>query len=129
MEKVSPTPRPPVPPSDSKLRNNVTGPSAPARNWRNRVPRPGVRVVVRSGLGPNLATGLVNLSEEGAAVLVNALARVGEEVEVVFRQPNGMALKMEADVRWCNAIGCGQYEAGVQFRRRLSAEELLDLCY
>lgn len=70
---------------------------------------------------------MVNLSEEGAAVVVNALARVGEEVEVVFRQPNGVPVKLLADIRWCNAIGCGQYEAGVQFRRLLSDEELLDL--
>jgi PilZ domain len=82
-----------------------------------------------AGLAPNLAAGLVNVSEEGAAVLVNARARVGEEVEVVFRRPVGAPLKVDADVRWCNAIGCGQYEAGVQFRRRLSAEELLDLCF
>jgi hypothetical protein len=61
-----------------------------------------------------LAAGLVNLREEGSAVLVNVQARVEEEVEVLFRRPNGMALKVVADVRWCNAIGCGQYEAGVQ---------------
>jgi hypothetical protein len=117
-----------VPASDPKPLNNVTGTAAPARYWRNRVPRPGVWVAVRSGLGPNFAAGLVNLGEEGAAVVVNALARVGEEVEVVFRRPNGVRLELMADIRWCNAIGCGQYEAGVQFRRRLSAEELLDLC-
>jgi hypothetical protein len=81
-------------------------------------------------VGPNIAAGLVNLSEEGAGVSVTVRARVGEEVEVVpIRPGDGAPLKLPADVRWCNAVGMGRFEAGLQFRRRLAPEELLDLCY
>lgn len=96
------------------------------------MPRAGVRVEVRSGAaghGPNLAAGLVNVSEEGAAVVVSAQVRFGEQVEVVFVQASGVQLRVMADIRWCNAVGRGQFEAGAQFRRRLTPEELLDVCY
>ncbi|MBO0697318.1 MAG: PilZ domain-containing protein [Zavarzinella sp.] len=124
-------PPPPATP-DSKAPDNVTGPAAPSRRWRNRVPRSGVRAEVRagtSGLGPNLAAGLVNLGEGGAAVLMTARALLGEEVDVVLLLPSGVPLRIAANVRWCHSAGGGRFEAGLQFRRRLSPEELLDLCY
>jgi Tfp pilus assembly protein PilZ len=76
-----------------------------------------------------LAAGLVNLSEGGAAVLVTVRALLGEEVEVVLLPANGTHLRIAANVRWCHLAGSGRYEAGLQFRRPLTPEELLDLCY
>lgn len=82
-----------------------------------------------SGVGPNLAAGLVNLGEEGAAVLVTTRALPGEEVDVVLVLPDGVPIRIAANVRWCHLAGSGRFEAGLQFRRRLTPEELLDLCY
>lgn len=118
-------PEPPAePPAPPPRRNH--------RLCRRRPPRSGVRVECRRGalgLGPNLAAGLLDVSEGGAGVRLTAPAGIGEEVEVVLARPGGgRPVRGLGDVRWCQPAADGTYRAGVRLRRRLTHADLLDLC-
>jgi hypothetical protein len=110
-------------------------PVAPAtqrnrRMSRRRSPRPGVKVSVRAGsmgLGPDLATGLIDISEDGLQVRLKAPLPVKSEAEVGFEKAgSGRPLKVMAEVRWCLTDPGGGCRAGLQLRRRMLYTQLTD---
>ena len=80
------------------------------------------------GLGANLAVSVVEVSETGACVVVNALFAVGEEMEVtlesvVHRRP----IRKMARVVRCESAGPDRWRVGVQFQGALRYSDLNDL--
>jgi PilZ domain len=98
---------------------------------QRRLARGGVRVEVRrgvTGLGPDLALGLTDLSEDGLGVRLKAAVRPKEECEVLLtRFAGGKPMKLHGEVRWCAAAGDGTFRAGIRFQRRLARKDLMDL--
>jgi hypothetical protein len=109
-------------------------PGPPARNKRlvqRRAARGGVRAEVRrgtTGLGPDLAVGVTDLSEDGVGVRLRAPVQPKEECEVILtRAGGGRPIKAQAEVRWCAPAGDGTHRAGLRFRHRLARKDLMDL--
>jgi hypothetical protein len=98
---------------------------------RRRPARGGARVEVRRGdlgLGPNLAAGLVDVSEDGAGVRLKAEVAVGDEVTIGLGRPGGgKMLANKGLVRWCRPDPAGGYQVGLSLRRRLTHADLMDL--
>jgi hypothetical protein len=97
-----------------------------------RHPRRNLAVVLRpgtTGLGPNIARGLVDLTEDRLKVRLNAPVRVGEDVEVELTPPGiGRPLKLRGTVSACRPSRDGKaFVAKVQLRHRLTFRELADL--
>jgi hypothetical protein len=98
---------------------------------RRRPTRSGVRICLRAGtlgLGPNLAAGLVDVSEDGVCVRLKAPLAPDSEAEIVLdKVGSSRPMKLVADVRWCQDDPAGGYRAGLHFRRRLRYKDLMDL--
>jgi hypothetical protein len=100
------------------------------RRLSRRLPaKDGAKVEVRTGalgLGPDLALGLVDVSEQGACVRVKSRLVRGAEVEVKLTGVGrGKAVAGPATVCWCRAAeGC--HLVGLKLSRRLAYRELLD---
>lgn len=101
------------------------------RTLVRRPARPGVRVAFRSGtlgLGPDLAIGLIDVSEDGLCVAVKVAVAAGSDAEVVLdKVGSSRPMKFVADVRWCAGDPAGGYRAGLRLRRRLPWRDLMDL--
>ena len=79
------------------------------------------------GLGPDLAVGLVDVSEDGICVRVKAPLPVRSEAELLFEKPgSGRPLRLVADVRWCVTDPDGACRVGLQFRHRLLFKQFMD---
>ncbi len=80
------------------------------------------------GLGPNLCTGLLDVSERGVQLLLKESLKPGDEVEVVL-DGHGLqkAIRRMAQVRWVQSLPDGQWCAGVRFEKLLSYRELQTL--
>ena len=98
---------------------------APSRNRRlnnRRPPRSGVKVTCRkgaTGLGPNIARSLLDVSESGVRLLVGEVLPEKREVEVCL-QAAGQAreVRVTGRVAWC--VPCdGGACVGIQFDKRL----------
>lgn len=103
-------------------------PSAPVA----RRPRRNITVVLRqgsTGLGPNIARGLVDLTEDRLKVRLNAPVTVGQDVEVELTPPGvGRPLKLRGTVTTSRQSRDGKaFVAKVQLRHRLTFKELTDL--
>jgi hypothetical protein len=89
-----------------------------------------VRVALRAGtlgLGPNLATGLVDLSEDGLCVLTKSPLKVGSEAEVCLDKAGSQKpLKFVAEVRWCNGDEASGYRVGLRLRHRIQYTQIVD---
>lgn len=109
----------------------VAEPVPERRAARRRLARSGVRAELRRGIlgmGPNLAVGLVELSETGARLRLKTTVQAGEEVEVALWPPVGLrSLRGPATVRWGRPARDGTYLVGVRFRRRLAASDMAHL--
>jgi len=97
-----------------------------------RPPRAHLGVVVRrgtTGLGPNLAIGLVDLTEDRLKIRLTAPVPVGEDMEVELTPPgNGRALKLRGAVATCRPARDGKASvAKVRLRHRLTFRQLADL--
>jgi Tfp pilus assembly protein PilZ len=78
-----------------------------------------------SGLGPNIAVGLANVSDDGLGVRINAPIPVGLEVSVELFLPGvHKPIKLVGEVRWCSPVGDSTHQAGLRLRRRLTYSEL-----
>jgi hypothetical protein len=102
-------------------------PPATARTARRHLVvacRPGT-----TGLGPNLARGLVDLTEDRLKVRLNSPIPVGEEVEVEITSPGvGKALKLRGSVVTCRPSADGKsFVAKVLLRHRLTFRQLAEL--
>ena len=106
-------------------------PEQERRHHPRHVPKPGVRVVCRTGtlgVGPNLAISLVDISEMGLRLVVPSTMQKGQEVQIELEAPGrGRALKLMADVIWSMPNDEGTYWLGIEFRRQLTYGELQDL--
>jgi hypothetical protein len=110
---------------------STANPVVEHRRIRRRPLKTGVAVSCRKGtlgLGPNLAVGLHNISEEGARLVLNAPAALREELEVSLTPPGmGRALIFTAVVYWCRQCPEGGFWVGVKFRRRLNYSDIFNL--
>jgi hypothetical protein len=97
---------------------------------RRRAPLGGVTASVRRGtmgLGPELATGLLYLTDDSACVRLTAPLTDGDEAELVLTQANGHRTKLVVETRWCAMLGNRNYLVKLQFRRSLPHRELAEL--
>jgi hypothetical protein len=97
-----------------------------------RQPRRHLGVVCRrgtSGLGPNLAVGLVDLTEDRLKFRLTAAVPVGEDMEIELTPPgNGKSLKLRGEVIACRPARDGKASvAKVRLRQRLTFRQFADL--
>jgi hypothetical protein len=96
---------------------------------RRRVSRR-VDVIVRRGtlgLNPDLAIGLVDISEDGLGVRLRGPVEPGDEVEIILSLPvMSKSWKLLGDVCWCNPGPYGTFVADVHLRRRLTHLDLAE---
>ncbi len=76
--------------------------------------------------GADLAESLLDLSPDGASVIVRASLAVGEEVELILGT-RGCAdpVKVGGRVVWAQPMGGGRLRIGVRFRRSVNPAELV----
>jgi hypothetical protein len=103
--------------------------TADRRLVRRRPLKKGVTLTVRKGtmgLGPNLAAGGVEVSDDGIQVKLKSELKKGDEVEIgLVGIGRGKPMTMIADIRWCRPDEEGEaFFAGIKFRRRLAYSEL-----
>lgn len=80
------------------------------------------------GLGPDLALGLLDVSEDGLGVRLKVAVAAGDEAEIVLTAPGTRkAFKLLGEVRWCHDAADGTFHVGIRLRRRLPYAELSDL--
>ena len=91
----------------------------------------GAALVLRrgfTGVGPNLAIGLVDVNPDGLGVQLNAPLTYGDEVEIELSSPGiGKPLRAVGEVRWSMAVGDGTFRAGIKLRRRLTPADIANL--
>jgi hypothetical protein len=77
------------------------------------------------GLGTNLATAILDLSEDGAALLLKHPLQKGDEVQLEFSRavPNWSCCVV-AEAVWCVPIVDGGFCAGFSFNRRLAYRDI-----
>jgi hypothetical protein len=97
-----------------------------------RAARRHLGVVVRrgtTGLGPNIAVGLLDLTEDRLKFRLTAPVPVGDDVEVELTPPgNGKTLKLRGAVLTCRPSRDGKSSVvKVRLRHRLTFREFADL--
>jgi hypothetical protein len=101
------------------------------RLTRRRPTRGGARVEVRRGdlgLGPDLAVGLMDVSEDGVGLRTKVEVQVDDRVTVGLGRPGGGKLLVgQGVVRWCRPEPDGRFRVGLALRRRLTHADLMDL--
>ena len=110
---------------------NENAPTPERRRSRRRQPRGTVRVYLRLGgldLGPNLALSLLDLSEGGAALTVNAAVEPGRVVSIGLEaQSQPRPILRIANVVWSKPAADGAYVIGVAFEKDLPYRAYNDL--
>src|SRR5947209_5346730 len=80
------------------------------------VPKPSTRVTCHRGphgLGPNLALGLIDVSETGLRLLAASAFEKGQELDVALCGPGlSRPCKVPAEVIWCLPGPVGQFTIG-----------------
>jgi hypothetical protein len=97
---------------------------------RRRPARRGIAISCHSttGLGPNLAVELRDLSEEGLGVILNAPLTPGRDADVELTGPYlPRTIRRRVEVVWCQPDGEGRFWAGLRLRPRFSYQELAEL--
>ena len=81
-----------------------------------------------TGLGANVASGYLDISESGAQLVINDSVKPGDELEVIL-ESYGMrgALRRLSDVRWAIPVDGGGWRIGVRFQKRLTFREVQNL--
>src|SRR4051812_47397863 len=96
-----------------------------------RKPRSYVKLECRKGslgLGVNLGTTVLDVSETGARLVIRQELPEKQEVEVVFAgQTFQQTIKRLAYIRWQLRLDDGKYCLGVEFEKRLSYTEWLNI--
>lgn len=99
------------------------------RRLKRKVAKRGTTISCRKGLGlgPNLAVGIKDLSEEGIRLLVREWITKGTDVEIAL---TGVGLSkpitLMGEVMWCNPIESG-FLLGVRFRIRIGYADFFHL--
>ena len=77
------------------------------------------------GLGANLAIGVLDVSEDGAALLLRQCLQKGDEVQLEFsRVAHNWSCSVVAETVWCLPTADGQFCAGFNFNRRLAYRDI-----
>jgi len=114
----------------------VTQPKTPKRSERRVVHRYGAKETARAscrecaaGAGSDLALSLLDLSEEGAGLLLSEPLGCGQLV-LVGLQAAGWAeeVRIPGMVAWAKDDHTGRWRTGVLFSRPLGLAALRDLC-
>src|ERR1700730_7730352 len=80
------------------------------------------------GLGPNLGVSVLDLSETGVRMIVKAVLKQGEEIEVTLSgMGQSQPFKAAAEVIWSVPTADGNYCLGARFHKCLSYGDLLQL--
>ncbi len=81
-----------------------------------------------SGLGPNLALSVVDLSVDGTQLIVKTALKRGEEVEVTLSS-SGVSepIKCDGIVAWCAPMDETRNRAGIKFDNSLDYADLYHL--
>jgi hypothetical protein len=112
---------------------NASVTSGNRRACRRRQPRRTTKVSCRlgvPGVGPELATSLLDLSECGVRALLAAALDSGQKVEVGLTGLwQRQTLKLAAEVVWCLATTDGRWCVGVKFDQRLALPDLETLAF
>jgi hypothetical protein len=101
------------------------------RKSQRRTPRSSVKLECRMGmfgLGPNLASSTLDLSDNGACLIVTQALDVKKDVEIVVAG-YGMnkQIKRSAQIRWQVKLDDGRFCIGVQFQKRLEWRDWMTL--
>ena len=84
--------------------------------------------IVLTGLGPNLALTLLDVSETGARLVVKEPITRGQEIELGLLAPGCVReYALSGVIVWAVATASGAHCVGVQFQKRLSYSALQDL--
>jgi hypothetical protein len=113
------------------MTDTLPAPGSPS-GPRAKCPRRHLDVVCHrgtTGLGPNLAVGLVDVTEDRLKVRLTAPVPVGEDLEVELTPPgNGKAVRLRGSVVTCRPSRDGKTSvAKVQLRHRLTFREFAEL--
>jgi hypothetical protein len=101
------------------------------RVGRRHPARHGAQVEFRrgaTGLGPDLAVGLVDVSDDGVCVHIKESVAAGDEVEVGVGRPLGGKLhRRRARVRWCRSAWGTGFLVEAVFAPKLSIVEVSEI--
>jgi hypothetical protein len=85
--------------------------------------RGGVEVTCQqgnTGLGPNLAVSILDISETGIRMMVNRSLEKNEEIEINLLGPgNPRPMKILSNVAWSVAAAEGNHCIGARFQKRI----------
>jgi len=108
--------------------------SAELKNRRSDVrwmPRGGITVTCQhgnTGLGPNLAVTILDISETGIRLVANAALEKHDEIEInMLASGNPAPVRLLADVVWSVATADGNYCLGATFQKRMPYSDLIRL--
>src|ERR1043165_6523054 len=77
-----------------------------------------------SGLGSDVATTLMDISETGARLVIVQQLATGQEVEVEFETQEVLhVIRRISNVRWQRKLADGRYCIGAEFQKRLGCME------
>jgi hypothetical protein len=109
------------------MTDTLPTPASPSKSAPRR-PARHIGIVCRkglTGLGPNLAVALLDVTEDRLKVRLTGPVKVGDEVETELVPPgSGKPLKLRGDAITCRASGSGTFVAKVLLRHRLTFQEL-----
>lgn len=98
---------------------------------RRREPKRSTKVTCRKGaldLGPNVALGILDVSETGVRLRLCEAVPAHQEVAVTLEGPNHMRpLRRVGRVIWCISTIDGAYCSGVHFDKRLPYVDFVKL--
>jgi hypothetical protein len=78
--------------------------------------------------GPDIALGLVDVSEGGVRLMLHSRVAPGEVVSIgLLSRAEPVPIQRTATVRWCVEAGHGSFGVGIEFDRRLKAAEVESL--
>jgi hypothetical protein len=107
---------------------NVESPASNRRAGTRHPPRARVKVECRrgaSGLGPNLANELIDLSQLGAKITAKSELQIGEEVEItLLSHALQKPVRVLANIVRAEALKNGGFCSGVRFQKPVSYAEL-----
>ena len=80
------------------------------------------------GFGKNLVTQFLDISEGGVRIVVKEQLAPKEEVEVLILGCHlGKPIKRLANTCWCVTLETGNFCVGLEFQKRLSFAEVLQI--
>jgi hypothetical protein len=107
-----------------------SSPRSNRRSSRRQPPKNSTRVrATRNalGLGPNIAVGILDLSETGVRLMLKEDLRCGQEFEVTLQSVGNRQVKVVAQVIWSVATADGCFCVGARFQKPIRYGDLHEL--